>query len=368
MESDAEELSCVGPELIFITNANQEFIFTLYPGSNAQVEMEFQQLMEYLLTKINHRDEAAVRAAYGIYEMTLEEGYSIMDIRETIMKAKQREIAEEADRRRGEEEKENSREHGTVHVRTREARRETRTGGKSAGDVGRKNRAGIKEFCRGEYPAEQAAQSSCRQNKEEHRGKERKKEKEKGKEAGRDEKESVRMRFLAFLRKQLGLENARPLKIQDAKQRDFDREAIGAKDADALQETLRAAGSTNVVYPEEEIYVPEEEVHPTVYLGSLQGKPQGILLYQGMERLEDIRLEEHTVRIGHGADADIRIDHETVSQMHARIDWDGENYYIEDLNSTNGTYVNDELLAYKEKRLLRASDMIRFANLRYRFC
>lgn len=124
----------------------------------------------------------------------------------------------------------------------------------------------------------------------------------------------------------------------------------------------------NLVYPDEEIYVPKEEIHPTVYLGSAKSVPQGILLYQGAERLEDIRLEGRTARIGYGADADIRIDHETISQMHARIDCDGDNYFIEDLNSTNGTYVNGELLAYKERRQLKASDVIRFANLAYRFC
>ena len=36
-----------------------------------------------------------------------------------------------------------------------------------------------------------------------------------------------------------------------------------------------------IVYPEEEIYVPEVEIHPTVCLGNLQSAPQGILLYQG---------------------------------------------------------------------------------------
>ena len=50
------------------------------------------------------------------------------------------------------------------------------------------------------------------------------------------------------------------------------------------------------------------------------------------------------------------------------LDHDGETYYIEDLNSTNGTFVNDEPLAYKERRKLNSNDMIRFADVRYRFC
>ncbi|MCH5333025.1 MAG: FHA domain-containing protein, partial [Agathobacter sp.] len=79
------------PELVFITNSNREFIFTLYPGNNTQIELEFQQLMEYLLTRIDHKDEAAVRKVYEIYEKTLEEGYSLTDIRDLITETRSRE-------------------------------------------------------------------------------------------------------------------------------------------------------------------------------------------------------------------------------------------------------------------------------------
>ena len=123
-----------------------------------------------------------------------------------------------------------------------------------------------------------------------------------------------------------------------------------------------------IVYPEEEIYVPEVEIHPTVCLGNLQSAPQGILLYQGAEQFPDIRLDRAVVRIGHGRDTDVQVNRDTVSQMHARILREGDSYYIEDLNSTNGTFVNDELLAYKEKRQLKVNDTVRLADLRYRFC
>ena len=63
------------PELIFITNSNQEIIFTVYPGGSGTIETEFQQLMEFLLTKVDHKDTRAVKAAYGIYEKTLLDGY-----------------------------------------------------------------------------------------------------------------------------------------------------------------------------------------------------------------------------------------------------------------------------------------------------
>ena len=85
------------------------------------------------------------------------------------------------------------------------------------------------------------------------------------------------------------------------------------------------------------------------------------------DKLDDIRVEGSSVRIGYGRDADIRIDRDTVSNLHARIDREGDTYYIEDLNSTNGTFVNDEPLAYKERRKLESNDSVRFAEIRYRF-
>ena len=67
------------PELVFVTNQNGEIIFTIYPGEHTSLTLEFQQLMEYLLTKIDHSDTQAVQAAYAIYEQTLDDTYSIVD-------------------------------------------------------------------------------------------------------------------------------------------------------------------------------------------------------------------------------------------------------------------------------------------------
>ena len=112
----------------------------------------------------------------------------------------------------------------------------------------------------------------------------------------------------------------------------------------------------------------QPEYRPTVCVNSMTGKVRGMLLYQGAESYEDICVTKKMTRIGYGPDADIQIQADTISQLHARIDHDGETYYIEDLNSTNGTFVNDEPLAYKERRKLNSNDMIRFADVRYRFC
>ena len=48
------------------------------------------------------------------------------------------------------------------------------------------------------------------------------------------------------------------------------------------------------------------------------------------------------VRIGRAKENDLFLDNIQISRVHAEIRWDGQQYVISDLNSTNGTYVNGE--------------------------
>ena len=49
---------------------------------------------------------------------------------------------------------------------------------------------------------------------------------------------------------------------------------------------------------------------------------------------------------------------EVVSRVHANISLEGENYYIEDVGSANGTYINHNVLAKGNRHLLRSGDRI----------
>ena len=46
--------------------------------------------------------------------------------------------------------------------------------------------------------------------------------------------------------------------------------------------------------------------------------------------------------IGRGTDAAIRLDDDYVSTRHARIGSSGGTFYVEDLGSTNGTYIGSQ--------------------------
>ena len=66
-------------------------------------------------------------------------------------------------------------------------------------------------------------------------------------------------------------------------------------------------------------------------------------------------------------DADGIIAHPNISRRHARVTCREGVYFIEDLNSTNGTRVNGGLLNYKTKVSIRKGTGIHFANEPYRF-
>lgn len=62
------------------------------------------------------------------------------------------------------------------------------------------------------------------------------------------------------------------------------------------------------------------------------------------------------------------IEHETISRIHCKIELEKGEYYITDLNSTNGTVINDEVLNTNEKRKLNVGDEIRLGQAVYNFC
>ena len=111
-----------------------------------------------------------------------------------------------------------------------------------------------------------------------------------------------------------------------------------------------------------------ETVRHTTFLGQNKEKRKmAKLVYMGEEVKREIYLDKEIYCIGSQNDTDITIGKETVSRLHARINKSDGVYYIEDLNSRNGTWVNGKLLHYMEKISLRDGDVIAFADERFRY-
>lgn len=82
-----------------------------------------------------------------------------------------------------------------------------------------------------------------------------------------------------------------------------------------------------------------------------------VLLKCSSNILKEIKLDEKDLfKIGRAVDNEIHIDDDTVSSCHAGIEKQENRFYIEDLNSLNGTYVNKQRIS--EKVLLNHGDTI----------
>ena len=68
--------------------------------------------------------------------------------------------------------------------------------------------------------------------------------------------------------------------------------------------------------------------------------------------------------LGRSSKCDVQLDQESVSRNHARIQRQRNNYVIRDLGSTNGTYVNDELV---DEVVLRDGDQLKVGRTIFKF-
>lgn len=284
----------VDPEMIFLNHTGEDISFILYPDTRDNFHHELQQLMEYLLTKLNHNDKAGVQQAYEIYEMTLSEGYSIQDLKNTILE--KREENKNTDIKRTMDTTwSNTEEYLTV----------------KKDDVNKEKietediMEGTGIFCNPKI-------------------------------------------FLEIEEKILALwEKAKEILLNSQKKEDEIPMVVHPEDNE-----------------EEEM---EITIHPTICLATEFGESRGVLVHEGIGAYPDFELKEEMGMVGKNPKARLQINKETISQFHAKIEYINHTYYIEDLNSTNGTFVNDEMLNYKEKRVLTSGDILRFADVRYRF-
>jgi len=71
------------------------------------------------------------------------------------------------------------------------------------------------------------------------------------------------------------------------------------------------------------------------------------------------------ISIGRSADADVRIEDRYASGVHARIYSRGPHYYVEDMKSTNGTFLNGGRLDGEAR--LNDLDELRIGDTEFRF-
>ena len=85
------------------------------------------------------------------------------------------------------------------------------------------------------------------------------------------------------------------------------------------------------------------------------------------ERCPDIPLSSSHLLLGKSRrKADVILPDDTVSRVHARIEHRTDGFYVSDLYSTNGSWLNDERLESGNAVLLKDGDVLRFGELLFR--
>jgi two-component system, cell cycle response regulator len=78
-------------------------------------------------------------------------------------------------------------------------------------------------------------------------------------------------------------------------------------------------------------------------------------------------LADQPLIVGRGEDCDIRVLDTSVSRRHVRIEKIGDEYYVLDMQSTNGTYVNDKQSLPGDPIPMRDGDYLRVGNCIFRY-
>lgn len=115
----------------------------------------------------------------------------------------------------------------------------------------------------------------------------------------------------------------------------------------------------------------EEDYNPTCLLSEIDKKLEALKLCLRPVTDTDyklILLSEYPFFIGKlKTNVDYCLDRKVISRYHAKITKEEERYYITDLNSTNGTFVNGQMLQTYEKKEIVPGDEIAFANIEFVF-
>lgn len=111
------------------------------------------------------------------------------------------------------------------------------------------------------------------------------------------------------------------------------------------------------------------EEQKTMLLGEVEKEKSNIYLKSlQTEKYQDIHLLEFPFFIGKlKTQVDSAIENSTISRYHAKIEQKQEQYYITDLNSTNGTYVNHIRIDQNKPIPIKQDDVISFSNISYIF-
>lgn len=282
------------------------------PGMKGDFQSNIKKLTEEIITFINHKDNVLAGFMYGIYDLIIDRGFIVADIKTYIKEYRldtngEIKIASNNSAIRGKY---------YSNIDSRESVEER--------DIKKNhNNKGVKD-------------KSC-ENQEYERGAENRKIE--NKEIRNKEVENKETKNICT-------------KVEKSKfNNDSIKESITSAD-EIQKEGMIEDINAGVVYG---ICI-AAEMFPWK-----QGKKNDEVIW--FNEIYDENMEEKSeLYVGRFEDCDIILPFSQVSGYHAKI-YIGKNLYIEDINSTNGTYMNGQRISADEKSILGENDVIIFADI-----
>lgn len=405
----------IKPELIYVDVEKMEPYFVCYPDYEGDVRLSFMEFVDELLTKIDHTDECAVMLGYQIYRYTRNPNYVISEIGNMMERVIANMTYREMDR--AQNNLGSLRDDGCVFGNVRQyGVHKMDVPDRSANQTGTNEHIQVQNhFAMDSYEEEQDTEIS----------------KKRSGQKTKNISDLIGGIFCIFVslcsgaiilgarllhyfqlsgNNELYLYGAMGMAIVAAvlffacyiKKRRQDREA-GLTDEDEDSEAMEyytAAGSErdrssldnsqpgnflqNTDQSEDiaripsngyshyenraKGQVPQREYSETAYLGESVVEER-VLCGHMNGREVNIPLDNLPMTVGKLASvSDFVLNDAAVSKMHARFEEHDGRVYIRDLNSTNGTVRNGELLAVNQSVALEPGDRLRFGRTSFIYC
>jgi pSer/pThr/pTyr-binding forkhead associated (FHA) protein len=102
----------------------------------------------------------------------------------------------------------------------------------------------------------------------------------------------------------------------------------------------------------------------------IEDLPEAYLIdVTGITNKSTFQIRKRITRIGRTEANDLYIpdEHSYVSSLHAILEFSGQNFYIIDQDSVNGTFVNGSRIEKKERIILKGGDEISFDKFAFKF-
>ena len=360
----SEKSVLLDPEYLYVDPESLKVWLCLVPGMECDFPEDYSRFLEYLLGKVDHRDKESVVLAYGLYQETRKENYGMTDI---LRLAQQKSSVSGPNHKNG--------------TKSQWQRSDDLEVLQSAGG----NIAGEKSLEEGDHVQRsrqengwqlgtvrgKQIQTDAQEESAGLLGRWKQRRKERKEEKQRELERAVQMPWdtIAF-------DGASPEEwgTQEGYGRAEYKEERGTENSGVRYEmgnggTAYDPGSRAGRQQPLEAAAAAQSSDTILLNGETNGATAQVKRLTALEPgTEDIVIAYYPFIIGKQENlVDYVLRRETVSRLHLRIDRKEDRYYVQDLNSTNGTMAGGHILENNEIMEIWDGVEISIAGARYRF-